>query len=192
MRPRLWTVQYCHRRVSCSSPRSTAATTSCSTRRCCPAAQRWELSDLVKLRLSVEQYGLKLMALENVPTLVLRPHHAQRSAPRRADREHDLHRAQHRPRRHSDLRLQLDAVARVAHSAAGRIRGGAVATAFDDAHGPDDAADARPRVFGGGDLGQPRALDPTSSLRLPRRRASAWASTRAIHRCRCWAASRRS
>ncbi len=29
---------------------------------------RWELSDLVKLRLSVEQWGLKLSALENVPT----------------------------------------------------------------------------------------------------------------------------
>lgn len=29
---------------------------------------RWELHDLVKLRLSVEQYGLKLTALENVPT----------------------------------------------------------------------------------------------------------------------------
>lgn len=29
---------------------------------------RWELADLVKLRLSVEQWGLKLSALENVPT----------------------------------------------------------------------------------------------------------------------------
>ncbi|MCH8184640.1 MAG: mannonate dehydratase [Chloroflexi bacterium] len=29
---------------------------------------RWELHDLVKLRLTVEQYGLKLSALENVPT----------------------------------------------------------------------------------------------------------------------------
>jgi mannonate dehydratase len=29
---------------------------------------RWQLNDLVKLRLSVEQYGLKLSALENVPT----------------------------------------------------------------------------------------------------------------------------
>ena len=27
---------------------------------------RWELSDLVKLRLVVEQYGLKLTALENL------------------------------------------------------------------------------------------------------------------------------
>jgi mannonate dehydratase len=33
-----------------------------------PGASRWELHDLVKLRLSVEQYGLKLTALENVPT----------------------------------------------------------------------------------------------------------------------------
>ena len=27
----------------------------------------WRLSDLVKLRLTIEQYGLKLSALENVP-----------------------------------------------------------------------------------------------------------------------------
>ena len=33
-----------------------------------PGASRWELHDLVKLRLSVEQWGLKLSALENVPT----------------------------------------------------------------------------------------------------------------------------
>jgi mannonate dehydratase len=33
-----------------------------------PGTSRWELSDLVKLRLTVEQYGLKLTALENVPT----------------------------------------------------------------------------------------------------------------------------
>jgi mannonate dehydratase len=33
-----------------------------------PGAERWELHDLVKLRLSVEQWGLKLTALENVPT----------------------------------------------------------------------------------------------------------------------------
>ena len=31
------------------------------------AGGRWQLSDLVKLRLNVEQYGLKLSALENVP-----------------------------------------------------------------------------------------------------------------------------
>ena len=29
---------------------------------------RWELHDIVKLRLAAEQYGLKLSALENVPT----------------------------------------------------------------------------------------------------------------------------
>ncbi|MDQ3809116.1 MAG: mannonate dehydratase [Chloroflexota bacterium] len=33
-----------------------------------PGAERWELVDLVKLRLSVEQWGLRLSALENVPT----------------------------------------------------------------------------------------------------------------------------
>ena len=33
-----------------------------------PGGQRWELYDLVKLRVRVEQFGLKLTALENVPT----------------------------------------------------------------------------------------------------------------------------
>jgi mannonate dehydratase len=32
-----------------------------------PGAERWELVDLVKLRLNVEQWGLKLSAIENVP-----------------------------------------------------------------------------------------------------------------------------
>src|SRR2546428_11747418 len=32
-----------------------------------PGAHRWELVDLVKLRVTVEQYQLKLTALENVP-----------------------------------------------------------------------------------------------------------------------------
>jgi mannonate dehydratase len=33
-----------------------------------PGGERWELADLVKLRLGVEQYGVRLTALENVPT----------------------------------------------------------------------------------------------------------------------------
>ena len=33
-----------------------------------PVNGRWELKDLVKLRLSVEQHGLHLEAIENVPT----------------------------------------------------------------------------------------------------------------------------
>ena len=32
-----------------------------------PGAQRWELADLLKLRLRLEQFGLRLAALENVP-----------------------------------------------------------------------------------------------------------------------------
>src|SRR6266536_1960209 len=32
-----------------------------------PGSQRWELHDLVKLRVRVESFGLKLTALENVP-----------------------------------------------------------------------------------------------------------------------------
>src|SRR5687768_15880941 len=33
-----------------------------------PGGERWELYDLVKLRVRVESFGLKLTALENVPT----------------------------------------------------------------------------------------------------------------------------
>lgn len=33
-----------------------------------PGGERWELHDLVKLRVTVEQHGLKLTAIENVPT----------------------------------------------------------------------------------------------------------------------------
>jgi hypothetical protein len=33
-----------------------------------PGGERWELYDLVKLRVRVETFGLKLTALENVPT----------------------------------------------------------------------------------------------------------------------------
>src|SRR5882724_1169862 len=33
-----------------------------------PGGARWELHDLVKLRVRVETFGLKLTALENVPT----------------------------------------------------------------------------------------------------------------------------
>src|SRR4051794_11106441 len=32
-----------------------------------PGSGRWELSDLVKLRLEVEKYGLRLAAIENIP-----------------------------------------------------------------------------------------------------------------------------
>jgi mannonate dehydratase len=46
-----------------------------------PGAQRWELADLVKLRLRVEQYGLKLAALENVPTFFY--DHIMLNGPRR-------------------------------------------------------------------------------------------------------------
>ena len=33
-----------------------------------PGGARWELYDLVKLRVRVESFGLKLTAIENVPT----------------------------------------------------------------------------------------------------------------------------
>ena len=68
-------------------------------------AGRWQLHDLVKLRLTVEQYGLSLSAPRERAHLVLRPHHARRPQARRADREHDRHRAQHRPCGHPHIRL---------------------------------------------------------------------------------------
>ena len=92
------------------------------------AGGRWQLHDLVKLRLTIEQYGLSLSALENVPISFY--DHIMLGGPRarRAGREHDRHRAQHRPRRHPHIRLPLDAVHGVeddagAHPLRGRRHG---------------------------------------------------------------------
>jgi mannonate dehydratase len=46
-----------------------------------PGSQRWEMGDLVKLRLRLEWYGLRLAALENVPTFFY--DHIMLNGPRR-------------------------------------------------------------------------------------------------------------
>ena len=79
-----------------------------------PGGERWELYDLVKLRVRVESFGLKLTALENVPTRFYDHIMLNGPQPRRADREHDLHCSQYARGRNTDLRIQLDAFPRLA------------------------------------------------------------------------------
>src|SRR5439155_20394237 len=78
----------------------------------------------------------------------LRSDHVGRTATRRADREHDLHGAQHRPRRHTHIWLQLDAVARVANTAASEARGRA-RNGLRRRYWPDAAVDPRTRLHRG-------------------------------------------
>jgi len=97
-----------------------------------PGAQRWELVDLVKLRSRIEQYGLKLTALENVP-----PYFYDQIM-------------LNGPRRDEQIQTMISTVRNIARAGIPifgynwmpshvwrtrpeRIRGGALATAFDDA-----------------------------------------------------------
>jgi mannonate dehydratase len=97
-----------------------------------PGAQRWELQDLVKLRLRVEQHGLKLTALENVP-----PHfydHIMLNGPRRAQQiENMIYTVRSIAAAGIPIFGYNWMPSRVWRTAPQRIRGGAVATAFDDA-----------------------------------------------------------
>ena len=97
-------------------------------------AQRWELLDLVKLRLSVEQYGLKLMALENVPTPFY--DHIMLNGPRRDEQiENMIYTVRNIARAGIPIFGYNWMPSHVWRTPPVRIRGGAVATAFDDAHG---------------------------------------------------------
>ena len=73
------------------------------------AGGRWELQELVKLRQSVEMFGLKLSALENVPTDFYDHIMLGGGQARRTDRKYDLHGPQHCAGRDTNLWLQLDA-----------------------------------------------------------------------------------
>ena len=76
---------------------------------------RWELHDLVKLSLTVEQYGLKLSALENVPTSFY--DHIMLGGPRGDEQIENMIFTVGNIARASIpyIRLQLDALARLAH-----------------------------------------------------------------------------
>jgi mannonate dehydratase len=96
-----------------------------------PGAQRWELADLVKLRLRVEQYGLKLAALENVPTSFY--DHIMLNGPRR---DQQIDNMIYTVRSMAGAGIPIFGYhwmpSHVWRTPPRSIRGGALATAFDD------------------------------------------------------------
>ena len=86
-------------------------------RSCRTLAESGAVNDLVKLRLQVESEGLKLMALENVPThfyleIMLGGPNRDRQIENMIETVRNIGAAGH-----SDVRIQLDAVARLAYPA---------------------------------------------------------------------------
>ena len=154
-----------------------------------PGAQRWELSDLVKLRLSVEQYGLKLTALENVPTSFY--DHIMLNGPRRDEQiENMIYTVRNMARAGIPIFGYNWMPSHVWRTPPQAIRGGALATAFDDA-----LAQKMPlthdRVYSEEEMWANLEYWIDIITPVAEQGASAWVSTRAIRRCRCWAASRR-
>ncbi len=99
-----------------------------------PGAERWELVDLVKLRLSVEQWGLKLSALENVP-----PHFYDQimlGGPRRDQQiENMIYTVRNIARAGIPIFGYNWMPSHVWRTPPRAIRGGALATAYDDRMG---------------------------------------------------------
>jgi mannonate dehydratase len=99
-----------------------------------PGAERWELHDLVKLRLAVEQWGLKLSALENVPTHFY--DHVMLNGPKR-DRQIDnmIQTVRNIARAGIPIFGYNWMPSHVWRTPPKHIRGGALATAYDHALG---------------------------------------------------------
>jgi mannonate dehydratase len=96
-----------------------------------PGAVRWELHDLVKLRLEVEQYGLKLTALENVPTSFY--DHIMLNGPRRDEQvENIIQTVRNIARAGIPIFGYNWMPSHVWRTPPKSIRAGALATAFDD------------------------------------------------------------
>src|SRR5437773_2499209 len=99
-----------------------------------PGTQRWELHDLVKLRLGVEQYGLKLTALENVPTAFY--DHIMLNGPRRDQQiENMVVTVRNIARAGIPIFGYNWMPSHVWRTAPVHIRGGALATAYDHSLG---------------------------------------------------------
>jgi mannonate dehydratase len=97
-----------------------------------PGGERWELHDLVKLRLTVEQYDLRLAALENVPTRFY--DHIMLGGPRRDEQiDHMIYTIRNIARAGIPIFGYNWMPSHVWRTPPERIRGGALATAFDDA-----------------------------------------------------------
>ncbi|MBM32615.1 MAG: mannonate dehydratase, partial [Chloroflexi bacterium] len=92
---------------------------------------RWELQDLVKLRLMVESHGLKLSALENVPTNFY--DHVMLNGPKRDEQiENMIYTIRNIARAGIPIFGYDWLPSEVWRTEPKLIRGGAVATAFDD------------------------------------------------------------
>jgi mannonate dehydratase len=95
-----------------------------------PGAQRWELVDLVKLRVAVEQYKLKLTALENVPPYFY--DHIMLNGPRRDEQiENMIYTVRNIARAGIPIFGYNWMPSHVWRTPPAHIRGGAVATAYD-------------------------------------------------------------
>ena len=95
-----------------------------------PGSARWELFDLVKLRLSVEQWGLKLTALENVPTAFY--DHIMLNGPRRDEQiENMIYTIRNIARAGIPIFGYNWMPSHVWRTPPKQIRGGAFATAYD-------------------------------------------------------------
>src|ERR1700694_5927195 len=97
-----------------------------------PGANRWELVDLVKLRVTVEQYRLKLSALENVPPYFY--DHIMLNGPRRDEQiENMIYTVRNIARAGIPIFGYNWMPSHVWRTPPAHIRGGAVATAYDHA-----------------------------------------------------------
>lgn len=94
------------------------------------AGGRWELSDLVKLRLAVEQWGLRLTAIENVPTNFY--DHIMLGGPKRDEQiENMIATVRNIARAGIPIFGYNWMPSHVWRTPPATIRGGAIATAFD-------------------------------------------------------------
>jgi mannonate dehydratase len=95
---------------------------------------KWQLQDLVKLRLRVEQFGLKLTALENVPTSFY--DHIMLNGPRRDEQiENMIFTVRNMARAGIPIFGYNWMPSHVWRTPPKQIRGGALATAYDHALG---------------------------------------------------------
>ena len=95
---------------------------------------KWQLQDLVKLRLRVEQFGLKLTALENVPTSFY--DHIMLNGPRRDEQiENMIFTVRNMARAGIPIFGHNWMPSHVWRTPPALIRGGALATAYDHALG---------------------------------------------------------
>ena len=95
---------------------------------------KWQLHDLVKLRLRVEQFGLKLSALENVPTNFY--DHIMLNGPRRDEQiENMIFTVRNMARAGIPIFGYNWMPSHVWRTPPAQIRGGALATAYDHALG---------------------------------------------------------